>query len=426
MIIKKTLCLQRFIILLLFLPLLLLSFSCTKKKVKQKVIPGVVVTPVSESLVLEGGTIIGQVVAKDDVDLEARVEGFLVKKCVADGQLVKKGDILYQIEKAQYVANLQSAKANLESKQAVLKTANIEFNRKKYLSNNHAVSQEDFDVATCNKETANADVLDAEAKLEIAKLNLSYTDIIAEFDGQIGSSIYSVGDLIGPGSNNAGMAITNLVRLDPIRVEFNFAESTLVDIMENNYFTFSSPKDKEKPKILEHVTVQLRLSNGSKYNHKGKINFINNQVDATTGTVKMRALFPNPDHILRPGAYVNAFIASDKKVNSILIPQACVLQDQGGEYVLAVDKNNIVKAKDVELGNIFGEYIAVKKGLVKGELVIKEGLQKAREGIKVNPKIDNTVPDFDGKNKNGENIAQRPEPTSKNTQPQAKDNDSNK
>jgi membrane fusion protein, multidrug efflux system len=405
MIIKKKLFFLTFSISILLISLL--TVSCTKKKKAEKAVPGVIVIAVAESPVVEGGTIIGQVVAKEEVELEARVVGFLVKKCVADGQMVKKRDILYQIEKAEYKADLQSAQANLESKQAVLKVANIEYKRKGYLTKNHAVSQEDFDVATCNKETANADVLDAEAKIEIAKLNLSYTDIIAPFNGQIGNTTFSVGDLIGPGSNNSGMPITSLVQLDPIRVEFSFAESTLIGIMENNYFTFSSPENKELPKELKHVTVKLKLSNGSKFKHAGVINFIDNHVDPATGTVKMRALFKNPDHLLRPGAYVNAFIASDKKVNTLLIPQACILQDQGGKYVLTVDKNNKVKAKDVVLGEIYDEYIAVIKGLVKGELLVKEGLQKVREGEIVNPKIDNTKPDF-GNNKEEKTVTRRP------------------
>ncbi len=111
----------------------------------------------------------------------------------------------------------------------------------------------------------------------------------------------------------------------------------------------------------------------------------------------MKLVFKNPEHILRPGAYVNAFIASDKKVSTLLIPQACVLQDQGGEYVLTVDKDNKVKSKMVELGEIYDEYIAVIKGLKKGELLIKEGLQKVREGEIVKPNIDLTKPDFDAK-----------------------------
>ena len=405
MIIKKMILpILRFI---LVIPVLLYFTSCKEKIKENKPVPGVIVTTVSSSMVVEGGSIIGQVVSKEEVELQARISGFLVKKFVADGQMVKKGDILYQIEKAQYKADFQSAEANLESKQAVLKTALIEFKRKQYLSLKHAVSQEEYDIATCNKETANADVLDAEAKLEIAKLNLSYTEIIAPFDGQIGTTVFSVGDLIGPGSNNSGMPITSLVQLDPIRVEFNFAESTLVGIMENNYFTFSSPADKEKPKELEHVTVKLKLSNGSEFKHNGVINFIDNHVDPSTGTVKMRAVFKNPEHILRPGAYVNAFIASDKKVSTLLIPQACVLQDQGGEYVLTVDKDNKVKSKVVELGEIYDEYIAVIKGLKEGELLIKEGLQKVREGEIVKPNIDLTKPNFNAKN-GKKPIKQRP------------------
>ena len=370
--------------------LLLLLTSCFEKKEQVKVIPGVIVTPAIEEMILKGGDIIGQIVTKDKVTLEARVEGFLVKKCVADGQLVKRGDLLYQIENNQYKANLQSAQANLENKKAILKTAMIEFKRLEYLSGKGATSQDDLDIAIRNRDMANANLLDAKAKLEIATLNLSYTDIKAPFDGQIGNSLFSVGDLIGPGSFNASQPINTLVCLDPIRVEFNFAESTLVGIMENHYFSFSSPENKEQPQVLEHVVVSLELSNGSKYKHKGIINFIDNHVDSSTGTVKIRAVFSNPKHILRPGGYVTAFVSSDKKEKTLLIPQSSVLQEQVGTYVLTVNKDNIVKVRFVKLGNVYNEYIEVLKGLNIGEVVIKEGLQKVREGMKVNPKVDKT------------------------------------
>jgi len=219
----------------------------------------------------------------------------------------------------------------------------------------------------------------AQAQLTEAELDLSYTDIKAPFNGRIGLEKYSVGNLVGPDSG----VLATIVSLDPIKVEFNVTEGNFLIAQQE-----AASKKISISQLLSELEVRLILSDGSEYKYSGNIFFWDNRVNASTGTILLRAKFPNPESMLLPGQYVKIKIISNRAVESLFIPQAAVLSDLGGKYVLVVDEKNMVSSRRVELGYSFNKMIVVEKGLKAGEKVISQGLQKARPGIKVKAALD--------------------------------------
>ena len=357
-----------------------------KKAVHVKQPPSVLVIPAFYKLESIEEKWMGEVSAKDSTRLYARVPGYLTKQYINDGQMVKRGDFIYQIEKAQYEADLQYAKSKLDNYQVTLFTNTIEYKRMLKLVKENAVSKKNFDTAQCNYKTAQANASGAEAKVKLAEMNLGYTNITAPFDGQLGISKYSPGALVGPGTENTA-ALNSIVKMDPVRIDFSVAEATLVNVMQHKYKELNKVQQKDIIKALSSIDVNLILSNGTEYSSTGKINFVDNHVNPTTGTVLIRALFENPDYLLRPGAFVTVHISTQKKHKVLLIPRASVIQNQSSSYVLSVNNKNCVVSNNITTGNIFGKYIEVTNGLNKNDLVIKQGIQKVKEGMKVSCKI---------------------------------------
>ena len=259
-------------------------------------------------------------------------------------------------------------------KQALLENAKLTFQRNKTLLKTHTVSQAEYDQAKADKLAADGNLDAAKAALAEAELNLSYTDVSAPFDGAIGLAKYSVGNLVGPTSGT----LATIVSLDPMCVEFNVAESDFLLAQKN--------ADKRKVSLIQLLSmlkIRLILSDGSIYKHAGQIYFWNNKITASTGTVLLRAHFPNPRHSLLPGQYVKVGVLSSQEAKTTYIPQVALLSDLGGKYVLTVDKNNVVATTRVEIGYTFETKVTIKNGLSPGDLVITQGIQKVRPGMKV-------------------------------------------
>jgi membrane fusion protein, multidrug efflux system len=354
-------------------------------------IPSVVVAPVVKQSVIQSMNIVGQVVAKESVYLRARVTGFLEKRNFIEGSFVRKNDLLFQIEKPEYEAQVEAAEANLDTAKANLENDTVDYNRQKYLATKDAISQRIYDKAVAQKAISEAGVLSAKAKLKEAKLNLSYTDIKTPFNGRIGLAKYSVGNVVGPESN----PLAHVVMIDPIQIEFNLSESLVTTLLQERFHNKApDPKSKKGPTATE-VIPKITLSNGTIYPKDGKIDFIDNMINSMTGTIKMRAIFENPKSILVPGAYVTVKLQDKDKVEALLIPQASIQEDQAGKFVMLLNKDNEVNKQSITTGSIYGINIVVKSGLKLGELVIKEGLQKVRGGIKVNPVTDKEIEQSD-------------------------------
>ena len=310
--------------------------------------------------------------AVDTVDLRARVEGFLVKRDFKEGQTVEKDQLLFEIDPKPYEAALHRAQAEVASSDAALVRARRDLARVKDLFKKGHVSQSDLDAKVSEEARASAAVKGAKATVDTAKLNLGYTSIYAPFKGEVGKAEYSVGNLVGPTSS----PLATLTTIDPMYVNFQVDERQLVNHLE--------AKQDSKG---ENLLFTLKLPNGSDYHEQGSMNFADTTVDQTTGTLTLRAEFPNPDGILVPGLYVNLAVEGKDKTNLPLIPQAAVQENQSGRFVLVVTSDNQVESRQITVGRRIGPMWVVKGGLETGEKIIIEGLQKVRPGAPVAPTL---------------------------------------
>ena len=329
--------------------------------------PAVSVARVSTRVVTETGEFIGRVVAIDKVDVVARVPGFIEERKFVEGQNVKKGDLLYRIEQATYKAAVEQQRANLAKTKAAEANAKIQLERAKELVRNQNVSQATLDQRAADEAAAQANVMEAEALLNQAEINLGYTEIHAAIDGRIGLASFTEGNLVQPSSGK----LATIVRQDPIYVIFQVSER---DVLEYKRRVAEST-DKNT-----HVTLHFKLPNGDLYPHVGVSNFLDVQVDPSTDTVAVRAKVANPDNLLTASGIVGVTVERGAPKSVLVIPQAAVQLDQAGRYVLVVDQASKVEQRRITTGIEQGRDIVVTDGLKEGELLIVEGIQKVRPG----------------------------------------------
>ncbi len=337
--------------------------------------PSVTVAKVSSQDIRQTARFVGQVAAIDSVDLIARVSGFLDQKAVKDGSVVKKGDLLFTIEKAQYEASLTKAKADLASAKANAALQSANEKRDKDLLDKGHVSEANYEATLAQKQQAEASVEAAQSSLQQAELNLSYTDISAPFDGQLGKTTFSVGEVVGP---DAG-SLAKLISLAPVYVNFSVSEAQYLNAVKTHGI---NPEDVSPDKSPD---LRLILPNGETYGETGKIVFIDNQIDTATGTISFRGQFDNKDIRLLAGTYVTVLLESPKSETALIVPQAAIQRDQQGAFALAITADKKVEQRYVDLGQQVETNFVVTKGLKEGDEVIVEGLQKVRPGVVVNP-----------------------------------------
>ncbi|HEY8033532.1 MAG TPA: efflux RND transporter periplasmic adaptor subunit [Methylocella sp.] len=330
--------------------------------------PAVSVTPVVSRQVQETGDFIGRVTAIDKVDIVARVTGFLEERYFTEGQQVKTGDLLFRIEQVTYKAAVEQQRANLANAKATEVNAALQLARGKELVGKQSIAQATVDQRAADEGVAQANVLAAQALLDQAEINLGYTEIRSPIDGRIGIAYFTVGNLVGPSSGT----LATIVREDPIYVIFQPSERDVLNYRRR----FVEPGDK----LPQHVTIHIRLPDGSVYPHPGFTNLLDVQVDTTTDTLAVRAQVPNPDGVLVPGGVVGVITERGKPRPALMVPQSAVQLDQAGHYVLVVDAANKVELRRVTTGVEQGREIVVTDGLKEGELVIVEGIQKVRPG----------------------------------------------
>jgi membrane fusion protein (multidrug efflux system) len=332
--------------------------------------PSVVVTTVTTRDVSRRQIYVGRVQAINTVQLTARVEGFLEQRDFAEGSYVKKGQTLFLIEQAAYKAAVEQSEADVEGNQAQQKNDQIEYERNKKLAETNDVTQATLDSSIATLDTAKANVKKANAALATSKLNLSYTEVRSPIDGRISAANVDVGNLVGPSTGT----LATVVSMDPIYVTFYVAERDLIEARNAGFV--------KGTKVA--LTPYLQLADGSTYAHPGKLDYLGIQVEQTTDTIEVRAVFPNPEHVLIPGQFVNVTVKTDKKKTALVVPQVALQQDQGGYYVLVVGKNDKVQKRSVKLGQQVDSDWVVTEGLTKGERVIVGGIQKVTPGLLVN------------------------------------------
>jgi membrane fusion protein (multidrug efflux system) len=335
--------------------------------------PAVSVVEVEPQDVTPSAQFVGRVVAIDQVDLRARVQGFLEQRLFTEGQQVNKGDLLYVIEQPPFQAQVDEANADLARAEASVAETAATLERVQQASGSGAVSKQELDQARANDQRAQAEVLAAKAQLEIAKLNLSYTEIIAPIDGRIGFTNYTIGNLVGPDSGT----LATIVSEDPIYVTFPVSSRIILEVRQQ---AIAAGKPNE-------FVVRAQMSDGTTYAHPGKVNFLNIQADQTTDTITVRAEFANPEGLLVAGEFVNVAVERAKPEERLVVPQAALQLDQAGSYVLVVDGQDQVEQRRVQTGQAFGANLVVNSGLQSGERVIVEGIQKVRPGMKVEASV---------------------------------------
>ena len=307
---------------------------------------------------------VAQTQSSQQVQIYARINGFLDSQNYADGALVKTGDVLFKLDQKPQIAELEEAQAALQRDIAARQVASSNLARVKPLAKLNALSQKDLDDAQGRFDMTSATVDGAQATVDRAKLNLSYTIISSPIDGFAAAASQMVGTYISQANAN----LTSVSLVTPMWVNFSLSENQLLDLRDQkmNGTLHWPPTD--------DISVDLILPNGSTFPHKAKVTFTAPYYNPQTGTFQIRGTFDNPEAMLRPNQYVTARINGFSRPNAILVPQRAVHQAETGHYVLVIDENNRAQLRPVEPGDWHGDDWFITKGLKAGDKVIVDGL----------------------------------------------------
>lgn len=314
---------------------------------------------------------VGVAQSSHPVEIRARVQGYLDKIAYTEGAMVKEGDLLFQLDQKPYVAKLDNAKADLDKQQAILWNANTTVERLQPLYAQKAASKRDLDNAIAQQLSAEAEVIAAKARVVEAELNLGYTTITAPLRAMSGRSQYREGALITPGDQGL---LTTLNVLDPIWVYFSVSDADLL-----RYQTQTAEKQLVLPEDL-NFEVQVGLSDGTLFPSHGKVDFADPSLNQGTGTMNVRAVFPNPNSLLRPGQFVRVYLYGAIRPNAIIVPQRALQEGSNGMFVYLVGPNDQAVMANVQPGPWYDDYWIIRSGLKAGDRVIVDGVNKVQVG----------------------------------------------
>jgi RND family efflux transporter MFP subunit len=320
----------------------------------------------------------GNTAAVNSVDLVARVQGFVQAISYTDGDFVKKGTSLFTIEPEPYRLKVEAAKSSVTSAQATLTQAEAEYKRQADLITKQVSTQANYDKALAQRDSSQADLQSQQANEKQAEINLGYTDVTAPFDGVVTARQVSVGELVGASTTPTTLA--TIVQLDPIWVNFNASERDVLRVravLENSGRTVAD---------LMGASVEIGLQNEEGYPHVGKLDYVAPTVNASTGTLAVRATLQNEKRVLLPGFFVRVRVPSEPRP-ALLVPDVALGSDQGGRYVLVVNKDSVVEQRKVEAGPLVGALRVIDKGLLKDDRVIVGGIMLAIPGQKVDAQV---------------------------------------
>jgi membrane fusion protein, multidrug efflux system len=355
----------------------LVCLSCGKKQAPVPPPPAVEVATVIQKDVPITKEWIGSLDGYINADIRPQVTGYVLKQVYKEGSFVRRGDVLFEIDPRQFRAALDQAKGVLAQNAAALAKTKLDVARFTPLAAERAISQQELDNAIAAERQAQANVDSARAAVEQAQLNLGWTEVESPIDGIAGIAKSQVGDLV-----NGQTTMTTVSVVDPIKVFFNPSEQEYmawalkrgpVDAVRS-----TPPQDKGM--------LTLVLSDGTAYAHRGDPLLANRNVDVKTGTIQVEGIFPNPNHLLRPGQYAKIHAATDIRKGAILVPQRAVSELQGLFQVAVVGPNNKIEIRPVQTGDRIGSLWIVEKGLSPGDRVVVEGIQKVKPDMVVNPK----------------------------------------
>jgi RND family efflux transporter MFP subunit len=325
----------------------------------------------------------GNTATTKSVDLVARVQGFLESINYQDGAFVKEGTTLFTIEPETYRLKLEQAKSAEAGAQATVKQAEADFKRQSDLVARQAVSQATLDTSTSNRDNAQAGLQQAQVNTKIAEINYGYTKVTAPFDGVVSAHLASIGELVGAASPTQ---LATIVALDPIYVNFNVSEQDVLRIRTEASRRGLTPSD------LKQFPVEIGLQTETGYPHQGTLDYVSPTVNQSTGTLAVRGLIPNPDHVLLPGYFVRVRVPDDKAKNALLVPDTALGSDQSGRYVLVVNGDNLVEQRTVVTGALDAGLRVIENGLKPDDRVVVAGLLRVIPGAKVDPQLQKIEP----------------------------------
>jgi membrane fusion protein, multidrug efflux system len=322
----------------------------------------------------------GNAVAYNQVDLEARVQGYLQEIDYQDGMEAKKADTLFVIEPAPYQAQLQQAQAVLAATQADLVQAEAEFYRQSTLGKSDFASQSKVDEARAKRDSDKAQIMNNQAGVTIAAINLGYTRVTAPFDGQVTAHLVSVGGLVGV---TGPTKLATIVQLDPIYATFTVSEQQVLRIKEAMAQRGIKPGE-----FKQAVPVEIGLMTEEGYPHAGTLDYVAPMIDPSTGTLTARGILQNSARTLLPGMFLRIRVPlAVERANALLVPDEALGADQSGSYLLVVDKDGMVQQRTVKTGQLEGKLRVISSGIAADDLVVVSGNQKAIPGEKVAPEV---------------------------------------